>query len=51
MTEKKYDDFSQSNKFIAAARELECDMTNEEFAEKLKGIAATKKAAPVKKRP
>jgi hypothetical protein len=32
----------QRDKFIAAARELGCDMTQEEFAAKLKGIGSVK---------
>lgn len=31
-----------TNDFIKAARELGCDMTQEEFAKKLKGIGSVK---------
>lgn len=33
---------NQKEKFIAAARELGCDMTQEDFAKKLKGIGSVK---------
>lgn len=39
---KKKTDIGQKDKFIAAARELGCDMTQEEFAKTLKGIASVK---------
>lgn len=40
MPQKKSD--TEKAKFIAAARELGCDMTQEEFAKTLKGIGSVK---------
>jgi hypothetical protein len=45
-------DKSQKERFIAAARELGCNMTQEEFAKTLKGIGSVKSMtqAQVKKK-
>ena len=39
---KRKNDNTQYEGFVKAARELGCDMTQEEFAKTLKGIASVK---------